>query len=314
MEQHYFYQLPSDYVRRTGKTMNNKTGSIPFLILMVISMIAWGGCWTSAKMIAGISSPQVLVFWRYIFTALSLIPILLIRKESLKIDRSALLTIFLSAIFMVAYSQCFFKGLEKGLAGAGGVLLTTINPIFTYILGVILLRRKIHTKERLGLFFGLFGGILQLQLWSVNFTQLLQSGNLYFLISAFMWSFVALLSYKAQKNTSVFVYSLYLNGSAALLSALFVKSGEITSVFSFPPIFWYNILYLSLIGTTFATTAYFYSTRKLGTSKASSFIFLVPINAVILSFIFLKEIPRWTTVIGGASAIFAVFLINKKER
>ena len=61
----------------------------------------------------------------------------------------------------------------------------------------------------------------------------------------------------------------------------------------------------------FGTTAYFITTMRLGSGKASSFMFIVPFSAVISSSIFLGEVIALTTVIGGFFAIMAVYIINK---
>lgn len=290
-----------------------KRSDLPFYILMILAMAAWGGSWVSAKVIAGMSSPQILMFWRYLLTALSLFPILLIRKESLRLERKTLLTIAGSALFLAGYSHFFFKGLEKGLAGAGGVLLCTINPLITYLISSLIYRHRIHVREWFGLLVGLVGGVFLLRLWQFSFAELFQSGNLFFLIAAVLWSCLALFSQGAQKRCSVFIYSFYLNGFAAAVALLGIDFSEMATIFSFPRFFWLNMIYLAFIATTFGTTAYFFSTQKLGASKGSSFIFLVPVNAVIFSFIFLKEIPQWNTLIGGTLAVLAVYLLHRRR-
>lgn len=293
----------------------NKTdkSTLPFYILMFSAMMAWGGAWVSAKVIAGMCSPEIIIFWRYLFTAISMIPILIYRKESLKLDKKTLLSMFGSAIFLIGYSHFFFKGLETGLAGAGGVLLTTVNPIFTYLIISIIFRKRIRQKEWLGLLIGFIGGVFLLRLWQFSTDELVKSGNLFFLLGALFWSFLTVTSQEAQKKSSVFVYSFYLNGIAVLVTAFTIDYSEMAQIVSFPPYFWLNLLYLALIGTTFGTTAYFFSTSKLGAAKGSSFVFLVPVNAVVLSFFFLREKPQWSTLIGGALAVLAVYLIHKKS-
>lgn len=291
-----------------------KENTLPFYILMILAMLAWGGAWVSADVIAGMCPPQIIIFWRYIITALSMIPILLLRKESFKIDSSTVKAFTLSALFLIGYSVFFFKGLEKGLAGAGGVLLTTVNPIFTYIITSILFKKIVHTKEWMGLGIGFVGGIFLLKLWNFDSSELIKSGNLYLLIGALFWSLLSISSQKSQKSCSVFVYSFYLNIFASLFTLFSINYGNLEIIQELSPLFWWNLLYLALVGTTFGTTAYFFSTKKLGAAKGSSFIFLVPVNTVILSFLIQKEVPQWHTIVGGILATTAVFLIHSKKK
>lgn len=76
--------------------------------------------------------------------------------------------------------------------------------------------------------------------------------------------------------------------------------------------FWLNIVYLSVCATTFGTTAYFFASSKLGASRASSFMFLVPTSAVLISWLVLNEQPKLSTILGGILAMGAVYLINVK--
>lgn len=295
--------------------MNQKSeNALPFYILMILAMTAWGGAWVSAKVVAGMSSPQILVFWRYLLTGLSMIPILLFRKESFLLPRKSILPISLSALFLVSYSIFFFKGLETGLAGAGGVLLTTINPLFTYVITAILFRKKVTQKEWIGLALGLVAGIFLLKLWQFSYKELVQSGNLFFLLGALLWSFLAISSSKAQDSCSLFQYSFYLNVFSALLILGAINVTEMREIVYLPTKFWWNLAYLSFIGTTFGTTAYFLSTNRLGAAKGSSFIFLVPVNAVVLSFLILGEEPQIFTILGGALAIGAVYIIHRSPK
>lgn len=292
----------------------HKNNQLYFVILMIVSMAAWGGSWVSAKVIANDASPQVLVFLRYFITAIAFFPMLIARKESFKLTRHELRTICGGALFMALYSHCFFGGLKTGLPGAGGVLLTTLNPLFTYIITAILFRKLPHRREVTGLILGFTGGIFLLKLWSFQFEEIVKSGNLFFLAGAILWSFVALFSHEAQKTKSVFLYSFYVNVISSLMMLPFIQLNElITTIKKGSPLFWGNLLYLSLIATTFATTAYFLSTKKLGASKGSTFIFLVPVFAMLFSWLILGEQPQWNTVVGGAMTIFAIFTIHKKR-
>ncbi len=293
------------------KSQSNSAG---FYFLMVLAMAGWGGSWVSAKVIAGLAAPELLVFLRYLITAIAFLPILIMRKESFRVDRKTLALLVISAALYVSYSQFFFRGLQTGLAGAGGVLLTTTNPLITYILSALIFRVRPSKNEIIGLLLGLVGGVFLLKLWQFDMNQLIMSGNLYFLIAAGIWSAIALFSHESQKSVSLFLYSFYINGLAGFIGLPFVSLEQFQSIPHFSVIFYGNVLYLALIGTAFSTTVYFLSTKKLGASKGSSFIFLVPVFAVVLSYFFLGEKPSIPTIIGGTITIAAVWIIQKRKR
>ena len=78
-------------------------------------------------------------------------------------------------------------------------------------------------------------------------------------------------------------------------------------------IFWLNFLVITIIGTTFATSIYFVAITKIGANEASSFIFLVPFNAIFLSWFFLDEPIYFTTIAGTILTITAVSMLNNVQ-
>ena len=47
-----------------------------------------------------------------------------------------------AGFFMVLYTLVFFKGLQEGDSGKAGVLVTTTNPMFAYLIGLIVSKIK----------------------------------------------------------------------------------------------------------------------------------------------------------------------------
>ena len=75
-----------------------------------------------------------------------------------------------------------------------------------------------------------------------------------------------------------------------------------------------HLIIISILSTTFATSIYFVAIKKIGTSQASAFIFLVPFFVITLSSIFLDETVYITTILGTILTISAVYILNKKEK
>jgi drug/metabolite transporter (DMT)-like permease len=277
---------------------------------MVISMCAWGGSWVSAKVIAGTTQPEVLIFWRFLVTFVTTIPVMFIFKQSFGLSRKALVQALIGGALMVVYNKFFFWGLHYGFAGAAGVLVTSLNPVLTFIIASIAFKRRIHTIEIIGLALGLTGGMILLHIWEINNERLLLSGNLFFLMCSLAWAVLSTVTEKAKMDLSPIKFSFYVYGFAVILDLLIALPYDILAPLNFNFTFWFNICYLAIFATTFATTVYFKAANNLGAHKASSFIFLVPVSAVLLSWTLLGEKPQATTIIGGLVAISAVYLIN----
>lgn len=294
--------------------MNSKNDNTVFSVLIFLAMLSWGGSWPSGKIAAGYTAQEVLVFWRFLFTFASFIPIIIVLKIPLKLDKKSFGLALAGAGLLVAYNKLFFLGLKTGLAGAGGVLVTTLIPVSTFLFSVLFFRHQVRLREVAGLILGLFGGLIMLEIWKLDFTQLYQSGNLLFLLAAMLWGLLTITTQKAQGNMSSLLFSFYLYGFSTLLAFGVALPYDVFGIRAFEPKFWWNIIYLSVVVTTFGTTIYFFASGKLGAYKASAFTFLVPVSALGISWLLLNEQPKLATIVGGVLAMAAVYLITFKPK
>lgn len=281
-------------------------------LLLIFAMVIWSAAWTSGKLVANSAEPALTLFWRYVFSCVGLAPLLPLLGESFRISWPQALWILLGSAIMTLYSWLFFFGLKTGYAGAAGVLVTSMNPIFTYFLTRLIFRQKLTPRDSAGLLLGVIGGIVLLEVWNITREKILLSGNLLFFVCALIYAFVTIATNTATKRVSIFVYSFYVNVFGALMLIPLIGSGFPAT----PPIqdlaYWSNIFFLGVISNGFATTVYFYAVQKLGSSRASSYIFIVPATALLMAAVYLGEPVRTTTVIGGLIALTAVALLRRK--
>ena len=62
---------------------------------------------------------------------------------------------------------------------------------------------------------------------------------------------------------------------------------------------------------SFGTSIYMYSTPILGPSKASIFIFSVPLFAMGTAYIFLNEAFTINIILGGLLGLVAIYIVNR---
>lgn len=295
--------------------MKNPTNNNQSLTLaMIFSMMIWGVSWPSNGALASFGSAFDLGFFRYLFVVLSLLLVLFVLKQKIHIASKAIPFVVISGLLMAAYNYTFLAGLQHGSPGAGGILVTTLNPVITYGIGMLIDWRKPTRNESIGLFIGMCAGAVLLQVWE-NKSVFAEPGNIYFLLCAVLWSVLSKFTSKSARYGSPFAFSwwMYLVTLAFILP--FNDFPKIAQLFqSTEWKFWGNVLFSSIVTTTFATTLYFFATSKIGAEKASSFIFIVPFTAALSSFLFLGEKIEVHTIVGGVLGIAAVFMINKRPQ
>lgn len=284
-----------------------------FILLLLLSMFFWGASWVSGKYITSLASYSSVVYWRFVLTTLFMIPALLLFRVSLAVKLNNIPQILFGSILILCHATFFFQGLSYGLAGAGSILFTMMVPLLTFIITIIFFKHKLTSNEVIGLFLGIIGGVVLLKLWRFSFDELVSSGNLYFLMASLAWASITVLTQKSYKNLSPLLFSFYISlVGLIVLSMVFSKEVIFTPALE-NRYFWMHIIFLSIFANVFASTIYYYASGVIGSHKASSFIYLVPIFAVILGISFLDEKIEWTYIVGGLITFTAVYLINKRK-
>lgn len=292
--------------------MQKQQNNTIFYILMTLAMLSWGASWVNVKVLSNYISYEELIFYRYFLTTITLAPIIIYLKLSFKISLKNLFLSTLSSIFLIIYTVFFYLGTKYGTAGLGGALVTTSIPIVTFVLLVSFFKKKIFKKDIFALIIGAIGVLTILNIWQLHIQDILNTTNLFFALCAFTWAFLTINNSKSQ-NIDVLVFTFYIYLISTIISFFFVDL-KINTIFSFDYIFYINIFIISILSTTFATSIYFIGIKKIGTSQASAFIFLVPFFAISLSAIFLSENIHITTIIGTILTIIAVYILNKKNK
>lgn len=281
---------------------------------IVISMLIWGISWPSAKVLSQYGQPHEIAFIRFIFTFLGVLVLLKSIRQKIFISRKGIPSLLIASVLMAGYSLLFFTGIKKGMPGAGGVLVTTTTPLVTFVLAVLLSKRKLALKEIIGLFIGLLAGCFLLSIWN-RYDKIFDSGNIFFLGSTVVWALLSRYTSSSYQYGSPLSFSLWIYFCCIFILLLFVNLSSILSILQKGDFtFWFNMIFNAVINTGMATTFYFYGTSKLGAEKTSSFIYIVPFAAAISSFLFIQEMIQWNTIVGGLFGILSVWIINKKSK
>ena len=280
---------------------------------MVFAMITWGYSWVGAKILGPYGHVSTKIFLRFFFASIALIPILLKYRIPFRIDKKGFIFILWNSISLCSYNYFYFKSTHMGLAGVGGVLVTTLNPILTSLFVFSFLdRSSAKLKEFFGLIMGLTGGGIIMRLWEMDIDLMISSGNIFYILASCSWVSVTIASQKSKTHIHFLTYSFWSFLSASLFSLSFCEIESISQTINYDWIYWLNIFLLSIVVMSFANTMYFFASSKIGAVKASSFIFVVPLTAIIFSKIILNEQVLYTTVLGGVLSVIAVYLINRK--
>ncbi|MGE4383119.1 MAG: DMT family transporter [Arcobacter sp.] len=281
-----------------------------FHILMVFAMIFWGASWISTKVLTNYVNEYELVFLRMGICFISMFPLIYFFKLSFKFDLKSFIFILIASVILTLYSIVMFLGVQHGTGSFGGALVTTLIPIITFILIALLNKKTISLKHSFALILGAFGVLNMLNIWNFNLNEIFSKDNIYFLLAAFLWSILTIITSKATKiNAFVFTFYTYIISSFTLF-VFFVDGNIFHKIVDFDFIFWFNMFVITILSTTFATSIYFIGATKLGAKEVSSYIFLVPASALSIGAIFLGEEITFNVIIGTIFTIIAIYILN----
>ena len=284
---------------------------LKFQILLVFAMMTWGLSWTNGKILGNYNNVEIIILWRFFFATLFFFPILLYTRESILFPLISIPRIIINAFFITLYNIFYFAGTKYGLASTGGVLVTTLNPILTTLFLGLIFKKKIPKKDWIALILGVIGSSFIIQIWNIDLRSIIKTGNLYFLGASFSWVCVTINTSYAIRYIRYMTYTFWSFLFGFFISFLLLPNKNIFIVFNYDWIFWVNLITISIGAMAFGQSVYFKATSVLGPKKASSYILMVPVTAVLFSIILLGESINHFTILGGSLSLLAILILNK---
>lgn len=197
----------------------------------------------------------------------------------------------------------YYSIMHLGITSSESAILTYTNPMFV-MLGTLLTGAVYLPRQKLGMPVGVLGVVVTLGGFSFEW----KLGTLICICGAIFYAAATLLVKQWVDAWGASVLAAYqmLFGGLALLTL---------SVISEHPAFEVTTLSLMVVwglvvGTIFQFSIWFKLLSIGDPTKASAFLFLVLIFAVLSSWLLLGEQLHWYVIVGGGMICLSVFLVN----
>ncbi len=276
----------------------------------------WGGTFVAGRMIAQQVGPYSASFIRFAMASLMLLAVVWkVEKNLPKPAAGDVLPLILMGMTGVfAYNVFFFKGLQLIAAGRAALIVAN-NPAVIAFFSAILFKDRLTAYRGAGIFLSVTGAMVVIS--GGNPVKALSggvgAGELWILGCVASWATYSLIGKKGAAHLSPLVSVCYSSivGTAALALPAF-NEGLPEAVADFGPVEWGGLVYLSLFGTVLALTWYIDGIKRIGPTKASVFINFVPVSAVLLSFLILREPVTFSLLAGLLLVSSGVYLTNAR--
>jgi drug/metabolite transporter (DMT)-like permease len=213
----------------------------------------------------------------------------------------------------LAYNVFFFSGLKTVEAGRAALIIA-LNPVAIALGATLFLNDPLRPRQGLGIGLSLIGAGVVIS--GGNPLALLRGqvgrGELLILGCVVSWMIYTLLGKRVMRKLSPFAATTYACGvGALLLLGPALGDGLLTVIPTASPTAWASILYLGILGSAVGFSWYYDGLRQIGPAQAGVFINLVPVFAILLAAIVLKETPTPALLVGGLLVMAGVVLTNR---
>ena len=289
--------------------------------MMLIVAFFWGAGFTSSKAAVSDVPPLVTGTVRYFLTSLALVPLYLHgripRGEGIVPPRDIwkpLAALALTAV--VGYNVLYFVGLTLAPSSDAILLIPTTNPIWTMFFASLLIAERPPRRILIGVGIAMAGMSLVLVggfQGDLTGDRLLGSGL--FVLASIIFGFSHIMTRVVTRRITP-LDAMTLSGIAGglVLGVLALGEGGYGELASAPGLYWFNIGVVAFGTTAFGYYLFYRSISQVGPGIASFFINLVPIFGLILSAIFLSEIPSLLQIAGASVVVAAVIWATRLGR
>lgn len=279
---------------------------------LLVTMAVWGGTWVAARVVVQEVAPLAVATWRFFFSAATLMALVLWVHGGLpRLSRRELAQVVALAITGIyLYNVCFLVGMQT-LAAGHGALVVALNPLLVTLGAWWLLGEAMTPAKALGGFIGLAGCLTVIGNGSplAPLAGKVGSADLLILACAVLWAAYTLIGRRAMRTLSPLVATAYASVAGwlmLLVTALAVAPANLAPHYS--PLSWSAILFLGLLGTTLGFTWFNQAVQRIGAARASIFINLVPVAAVLQGAWLLDERLGLPVLCGGLLVLAGVAL------
>jgi len=285
---------------------------------LLLTAVFWGGTFIAGRQVSQNLGPFSIAFLRFAVASVFLLGLTRMREGRFPLpDRSQVIPVILLGMTGIfAYNVLFFKGLRLIEASRASLIVATC-PAFIAVASSVFLRERLNLTKAVGIPLSVLGAVVVISRGHVS--QLAPGGvglgELCILGCVLSWVAYSLIGKVVMRRLSPLVAVSYssLIGAAALFVPALLLDDLALNLHRASLIDWTSIVYLAVCGTVIGFVWYYQGVKAVGPTRAGLFINFVPISAVILAGVILRERITWSLAMGAALVLSGVYLTNRVQ-
>ena len=298
--------------------MEQGAKDISVYVRLALVAVAWGGTFIAGRSLAGVA-PMFSACLRFVLASAALSLFLLLSGKGFKRvnARQALVVTLLGFCGIFSYSFFFFSGLQY-ISASRAALIVALNPAVMTLIAYLFYRERVTALKVLGIVLCFCGVAL-----------VVGGGDAQGAAGARGWLGEALIggcvlswsAYSVFCKTVVrqlgplhtVTYSIYAGTVMLMCYAAATGVLRMDAVWRFSMAEITSLFYLGVIGSAVAYIWYYEGIKQIGVARASVFIALNPLSAVLFGSAMLGEQLTLATLLGGVLIIGGIVVENRQS-
>lgn len=286
-------------------------------IKLILTAIFWGGTFIAGRAVSQNVDPVNAAFIR--FSIASFFLILFTRQLEGKLPRITMrqlgLLSLLGATGVFTYNIFFFKALHHIYAGRAALIIA-LNPIVISVLSALFFKEKLNMIKGLGIILSVTGALVVIS--NGHLTDVMGyhigKGELFIGGCVASWVAYSLIGKSVMGTLSPLVSVCY----SSIIGTFFlfipaVAGGRLHEATTYSLSEWAGLFYLGFFGTVLGFFWYYEGIKAIGPMKASVFINVVPVSAIILAWLILDEPVTSSLFSGAVLVVTGVYATNASD-
>jgi len=289
---------------------------LPYIKLFMAPVL-WGGALVAGRVVSAELPPLTTTCIRFFIASLFMVPALRWKEGSFprpsKADAGWILLLSLTGV--VLFNFFLFSGLQTVTAVRSSVMIA-FTPSLVAIIAYFLLHEAITLRKGAGILLAFIGAVLTIT--NGNIKEVIaagfSSGDLFLVGCVIAWAAYSIIAKFAMSRLSPLAVLTY--GSIAGVLMLFpltlTESGW-TELAQVSASVWWSMAYLSLGAAGIAYLWYYEGIHAVGSSKASVFLNMEPVSAIVLGILILNEPFSGVIAAGAVLVISGLYLTTSSS-
>lgn len=285
-------------------------------LLMVLTTAFWGGSFVAGKIALPEFQPMTLTFFRFLLATAIIFPYMWVKEETKIPKREDWLLLFgLGILGISGYFAFQFTALLYTSAASASTI-NSLNPLTSSVLATFFTTERLTNRRVALIFFALAGVLLTVSGGDIQVLLSMQfnKGDLIMFCAMISFATYGVFSKRATAKYSPLLVTawVFLFGLIQIIP-LILMEGVWMNALSFSFNAWFSIVFMAIGSSVLGYLIQQMSIKRIGVSRTSLFINLVPIFATIFAHFVLGD-PITIVNVAAISIIVTAVYLNTVEK